>query len=133
MNNKRTGELKKFGLILSLILSGIAIFGLFKGIESITAAVLFCCAGMIFILTIFLPKMLRYPEWLLLKIGSIMGWIVTRIILIVLFYVVVFPVSIVMKLKKEDQLTLTWDKKAASYWDKYPPEFNDPKRSQRQF
>jgi len=62
-----------------------------------------------------MPEALRqiYKGWML--IGHVLGWINTRIILGILFYGIVTPMGMVMKLMKRDPMRRDFDPKAVTY------------------
>ena len=54
-----------------------------------------------------------YTIWM--KIGGVLGWINTRIILGLLFYVIVFPMGLIMRLFGKDPMNRKLDKQTGSY------------------
>jgi polyferredoxin len=62
-----------------------------------------------------IPSLLReiYKGWMFL--GHILGWINTRIILGVLFYGIVTPMGVVMRLAGRDPMRRTFDPDAQTY------------------
>jgi len=65
------------------------------------------CIGIpAFILSIAKPNLLFYPYKAWMKIGYILGWLNSRIILGLLFYLVVLPISLIMRLLGHDPLRL---------------------------
>ena len=55
---------------------------------------------------------ISYKIWL--KIGEILGWIWTRILLTFIYFLVIGPISLLMKLFNKDPLKFKFDKN--SYW-----------------
>ena len=55
---------------------------------------------------------ISYKIWL--KIGEILGWFWTRIILTFIYFLVIGPISLLMKLFNKDPLKFKFDKN--SYW-----------------
>lgn len=53
-----------------------------------------------------------YKIWL--KIGEVLGWIWTRILLTIIFFVVIGPISLLMKLFSKDPLKFKFNKN--TYW-----------------
>lgn len=110
-----TQELRKFGLILSSVFIGA--FGLvFPLLLSKPIPTWPWIIGTI----ILLPTMAKadwlkviYVPWM--KVGHILGWINTRIILGVIFFVLITPTGLIRRLLGKDSLGLTFDKKATSY------------------
>jgi hypothetical protein len=72
-------------------------------------------AGVLWVWALILPKTLRvvYETWM--KIGLALGWVNTRIILGLVFYLVVFPMGLVMRLLGKDPLSQRLDKKLTTY------------------
>jgi len=72
-------------------------------------------AGLLWVPALLMPSALRpvYTTWM--KIGHGLGWVNTRIILGVLFYVIVLPMGLVMRLLGKDPMARKRDKSATSY------------------
>tara|TARA_B100000287_G_C20220539_1_gene617849 strand:- start:87 stop:479 length:393 start_codon:yes stop_codon:yes gene_type:complete len=52
----------------------------------------------------FKPDFLSYPYIFWMKLGSVLGWINSRIILGIIFFLVLFPIAFIMKLFNYDPL-----------------------------
>lgn len=78
------------------------------------------------------PPLLRgvFVVWMALVFP--IGWVVSHLILIVLFYVVISPVALIMKVLKFDPLQRRRDPNAKTYWQPHSPASN-AKRYFRQF
>lgn len=78
------------------------------------------------------PKVLAPLNRLWTRLGALLHAIVSPIVLSIIFYGVVLPTAIVMRLRKRDPLRLRFDPQAATYWiDRVPPgpppqSFKDP-------
>jgi hypothetical protein len=72
-------------------------------------------AGALLLLGLLLPQSLGpiYRAWM--KLGHVLGWINTRIILSVVFYGMVFPMGFVMRLAGKDPMRRRFDPAAESY------------------
>lgn len=68
---------------------------------------------------IFCPMVLRQPYRLWMSLAFVMGWFMTRLILSILFFVVMTPMGIILRLLKKDLLDETIHKDAMTYWNKY--------------
>ena len=98
--------LRDFGLLVGItfpILIGI-ILPLLTG-HSIRIWTIFFSFPLIF-LALFSPIMLYYPYKIWMKIGSILGYINSRIILGAVFLFILQPIALIMKLFKYDPLRL---------------------------
>lgn len=109
-------SIRNFGitfLVVLAIIGGILVYkGRPIGYLGIGLGVLFFGLGM------WAPATLRavYRVWMGLAV--VLGFFMSRIILSLLFYLVVTPVGLMMRLLRKDILDQKWDKEAASYWIK---------------
>ena len=113
LNNK---ELRKFGLTTGAILVVLFAF-IFPWIFDFTAMPTWpwIVAGCLWVPALFIPNALRpvYTTWM--KIGHVLGWINTRIILGVIFYMLILPMGLVMRLFGKDPMARKVNKSASSY------------------
>ena len=72
-------------------------------------------AGVLWVPALLMPATLRpvYTTWM--KIGHGIGWVNTRIILGILFYVLILPMGLVMRLFGNDPMARKRDESASSY------------------
>jgi hypothetical protein len=72
-------------------------------------------AGLLWVPALLVPVALRpvYTTWM--KIGGAIGWVNTRIILGVLFYALVLPMGLVMRIFGKDPMARKPDAAASSY------------------
>lgn len=108
-------ELRKFGFILATGL--VVIFGLFfPYFWDYTIPKWPWVAGLIFVvIALLLPLALRPVYVLWMKIGHVLGWINTRIILSVIFYVIFSPVAFVLLVLRKDPMCRKLDKDMQTY------------------
>lgn len=124
-------ELKRFGLMMGAILFALAayLFWKEKGSYFYFAAVgaLFAGTGLL------QPKLLRpvYQGWMTLAV--IMGFVMTRVILTVLFFGLFTPIALLAKLFGKDLLQQRWDKKANTYWVTREQGEYKPQSAERMF
>ena len=110
-----TKELRQFGLIMFLVLG--CGFGLTfpllagKGLRPWPLLI-----GFAFAITAGLaPNFLRPVFEMWMKIGSVLGWINSRIILALVYYVLVVPYSLVLRVMGKDAMRRSWQKQAFTY------------------
>jgi len=108
-------ELRKFGLIFAGMF--ILIFGLLlPWIWDKSSPMWPWIVAAVFIVTALLVPMALGPVYRLwMKIGHVLGWINTRIILGVMFFLIFAPVALVLRLLGKDMLRRRLDTAAASY------------------
>ena len=111
-------EIRKFGLVIAIALGVIGSFIYVKFSNLDVVGWLWGIGLLFLILGFILPSVLRpiYKIWMLL--AFFIGGIVSRVILTVLYYVVVTPTGLVIRLFGKDILDKKFDKRRESYWVK---------------
>ncbi|HID40226.1 MAG TPA: hypothetical protein EYP36_12035 [Calditrichaeota bacterium] len=109
-------SLKHFGWLVGGILIILAAFFYYRRF-SFTMIGLFFSAG--FLLTVFsftAPRQLKhvYKGWMAL--AFLLGWLMSRILLTLIFYAIITPLGIAAKLFGKQFLALKTDPKSKSYW-----------------
>ena len=109
-------QLRTFGIALSIFLGGIGFVHFLKG--NIPQNYWFWGAAIVILLTTLTVPILIKPIYrVAIFIAHILGWINTRIILGLIYYLLFTPISLIMKIIGRDPLHRKFDKKAASYWN----------------
>ena len=108
-------EVKNFGLTIGLILLLIAGFLFYKE-NALYLLVLYISAFFIG-LGITLPRLLKpfYLIWMTFALA--LGWIMTRLILSLLFFVIIASIKLIAIFLGKDFLKLNRFKQSASYWN----------------
>ena len=107
-------KLREFGLTIGsvlLILGGIAMW---RG--RATAHYLFAAGAAFIVLGLTIPFALKPLQKLWMGLGIVLGFFVSRVILLVLFYGMMTPIGFIMKLLGKDLLDERIDKTKTSYW-----------------
>ena len=113
-NNKiKIGSNRSFGIVFSIVFLIIAIWPLLSGNEIsywlLIISVVFLILGLI------KSKILTPLNKIWFKIGILLGNIVSPVVLGVIFFLVVTPTSIIMKILRKDLLNLK-NNNNNSYW-----------------
>jgi len=116
-NNLRVKDLRKFGIILSIIL---AVLG---GVHYLNAHIIvypwfLAFAVAVMVLVAFVPKMLEPVYVIFIKVARAIGWFNTRVVLVMVYYLLITPIGFLLKVFKGDPLNRKIDKDADSYWIK---------------
>lgn len=82
------------------------------------AGPVFLIAAAFFAPALLIPLALKpvYIAWM--RLALVLGWINTRLILLVMFYLILTPVAAIMRLFKNDPLERKIEKGRDSYWIK---------------
>ena len=109
-------SLKKFGITIFICLFLIGLTLLFRHKPAFKILLFIGSLFLAFSLT--LPRALKpvYQTWMLL--AFCLGWINTRVILCVLFYLLMSPIGLMAKVFGKDFLNLRWEKDKETYWIK---------------
>ncbi len=130
----KPGSEQAFGLIFSAVF---AIFGFlpFLTEESLAGFSFWPLALSIFLLSItfMAPEVLKPLNLLWFKFGQLLHKIVSPVIMGLLFYLTIAPISLLMRLFGKRPLNLRFDKNADSYWIKRDPPGPKPDSMKNQF
>ena len=124
-------EVRKFGFTIGAVLLVIGGLLLWKEKPSFwyfgAAALTFAALGLI------APIILKpvFRAWMTFAV--VMGFVMTRVILGVMFYGIFTPVSLLLRLLRKDLLQQQIDQTATSYWIKRPRAKYEPQTSERMF
>lgn len=132
LNQINIKEIKKFGLILATILLAVGCIHLLKGHRTVFMW-LTTFSAVFFILSALFTKTIIPVYVVFTKIAHAIGWFNTRLILCIIFYLIVTPFGLVMRLFKKDPLEKKIDKKMGSYWLKKEADTADITRYEKAF
>ena len=109
----KKSDIRKFGITIGIILMIIAGFLFWKEKESYQ---IFLTVGTIlFVLGILVPAVLKPIYWIWMIFATILGWIMTRVILSLLFYIIITSIGLIPRFFGKQFLELKWDKSKESY------------------
>lgn len=126
-----TKQLREFGLVVGCMI--VLIGGLLwwkKGVPFVPFAAI---GGLLALLGAVFPKILFWPQKAWMAMALTIGWFVGRFLLLLIYFLVVTPISAVLKLQKKELMTLGPDAATQSYWTKRAAESSDPVKSEKQY
>jgi Saxitoxin biosynthesis operon protein SxtJ len=108
-------ELRHFGLLMGALLA--LLFGaVLPWIWDFGYALWPWLIGGVFVLwALVAPRTLAPVYWIWMKIGAALGWVNTRLILGVVFYCLITPIGLVMRLFRHDAMARKFEPRADSY------------------
>ena len=115
MDDIKIGSNKSFGIVFFIVFLLIATYPLLKG-NDVRVWSLLISFGFL-ILGLMNSKILSPLNKLWFKFGLILGKIISPLIMGIIFFVVVTPIGIVMRVLKKDLLNLKYSQKE-TYWIK---------------
>ena len=107
-------ELREFGIVMGVV------FGIFTGFLFWRHRPYFRPASLSifhFIFAFFLPAALKPLQKIWMTIGIMMGFVMSRVILTVLFYLLLSPLALISRLSGKKYLDLAFHKPDPTYWN----------------
>lgn len=124
-------ELQKFGLTIGTVLLIISALMFYYSTE---LRLHFGIAGLIVIVSGYLfPKILLPFQKVWMGLALILGFVMSRLILTLLFYFVITPIGLIARLAKKDFLDLSIGNTKKSYWNYREQKEYKKIDSERQF
>ena len=124
-------DIRKFGITIGPLLIVIAGFLYWRGRGSVE--VFLITGSVLIVLGLLLPIILKPVYWLWMVLSVILGWIMTRVILSLLFYIVITPIGLIARVFGNRFLDLQWDKSKDTYWNYRDNKGQSPEDYERQF
>ena len=120
MDEIKISSNRSFGIVFFIVFLLIALYPLLKGndlrIWSLLISFIFLALGLIN------SKILTPLNRLWFKFGLLLGKFISPLIMGIIFFIVVTPIGIIMRLLKKDLLNLKYNKKETYWIDKSGPK-----------
>ncbi len=124
-------KVRKFGILFGCIGLLVAAYGGWKGLAT---GPWWGAAGVLCIIAAFAGYRLLRPLYIgWMAFAFVLGWVNTRLILGIFFYLILTPIGLILRLTGKDLLDRRIDHQASSYWVKRDPTLFDPRRCERLF
>jgi hypothetical protein len=105
---------KKFGITMGIILTIIGLYLFWKNNDYFQYFLILAAA--FFILGLLLPAALKYVYKAWMSLAVVMGFIMTRVIMVIIFYLLVTPIGLIASITGKKFLDMKIDRHAKSYW-----------------
>lgn len=111
-----TKSLRKFGLVVGGVFLLIFLWFYFQESDLLYSYIFLILAAPLMVLGLLIPKSLKsiYKAWM--GAAFAIGWVVSRVILFILFYLVILPIGLVSRIFGKDFLNVKLDKQEETYW-----------------
>jgi multisubunit Na+/H+ antiporter MnhG subunit len=133
IKNIKTGkkDIRSFGITFGIIFLIIAGFLYYQEKDSFQLFIYL--AGSFSGLGIILPIILKpfYMVWMIFAV--ILGWFMTKVILSLLFYLIITPIGLFLRIIGKDLLDLKEKKQQKSYWNMRNSEEEQNQNYEKQF
>tara|TARA_B100000029_G_C17273985_1_gene850912 strand:- start:25 stop:417 length:393 start_codon:yes stop_codon:yes gene_type:complete len=81
-------------------------------------------SSILFIITLLKPNLYTVPNILWLKFGFFLGRFIAPIVMLCIYFFLVFPINLLLKLMKKDILELKCYNSVKTYWKKRENKYN---------
>lgn len=106
--------LRKFGVLLSIFLAIFSVVSYWRAGQAYHF--LLPIAIVMLGIVVFFPKLLKLIYWPWMAVALCIGWLMTRLILILLFYLMFLPIAVATKFFRMDLLDEKIEPQKKSYW-----------------
>lgn len=137
--DRRTlAQFGRIGVVVFGLLGGLIrwrqhfVVALSPGAAETASYVLFSLAFLCLVLSWVAPGCLKPLYIGLSVVGAPIGFVVSRVVMAVVYFLVLMPIGLVFRLIGRDALTRRFDRAASTYWAKREP-VTDVRRYYRQF
>ncbi len=124
-------ELRQFGITFSIVLGLLGGLFFFRGKDYYSYFFVF--SGAFLFLGLLVPTLLKPIQKAWMSLAVFVGWLVTRVILTVLFYLVVTPIGILARIFGKRFLDTRFNRNVDSYWIARKPAAVERKSYENQF
>ena len=121
---------RSFGLTVGGVLAAIAAFSAWRG-HSTRAEVVGAIAAVLIVLAVVRPAALARVAGGWARVGHVLGWFNSRVLLTAIFVLVIWPTGLASRLFAADPLDRR--RGTGSRWTPYPERLRDPKHFERLF
>ena len=117
---KSARELRKFGLVLGAAFAVLSFVLIVRSSDlwRVTAAL----SALLIVTGILYPTLLRPIEWFWMKLALVMGFVVTNVLLTLVFLIGVTPTGFIMRMFGKDPLGMRTGRQIDSYWKDVEPD-----------
>lgn len=117
-------KLRRFGITMAVLVAFIAAYLAIIKAHHTAGLILALLALLLLIPAILFPNGLRQFFTLWMAVAFSLGWFVSRVLLIIIFFLILTPLGLLGRLLKKRWLDINFDGKKESYW--IPKEKNKP-------
>lgn len=115
---------RSFGIAFGGLSAVVAVYRLWRGRPAVEA---FAVAAVIFFFIAFVaPRLFDAPNRIWMKFARALGWVNSRILLSIFFFVIITPYGLFQRLLGRDRLGRRW-RATPPAWVPVPPRLSDPK------
>jgi hypothetical protein len=124
-------DLRKFGITMAVAVAVLGGLFLWRGRGE--PSWFFWAAAALFVFGLLCPLALRPLQKAWMAFAIVLGWLMTRVILVVVFYIGITPIAAIARLVRKRFLDLGFDPGRETYWVRRPEPDRGKERYLSQF
>jgi hypothetical protein len=125
-------QIRTFGIGLAVLLTVLALWKFYKGHQTV-AFILFLFGALSAVLALFCQPLLKPVYIVFIRISHVVGWINTRVLLALIYYIIITPLGIVIRIFGKDLLDRKIEPFRQSYWIKRKKVAVEKSRYEKQY
>lgn len=123
---------REFGLVVGAVFVLLSAWWIYRGKFTSVAYVLLPLGSALILLGLVFPKALTHPNRAWMKLAEVLAFVMTRLILGVVFFLMVTPIGVVKRLFGWDPLSRRGGR-SVTYWKPYSDRQRDPRHYEKMF
>lgn len=131
--NPSRRQLNQFGFVWLGFMSLFAVVAWLKWSSTAVSGALAAAAVVVPVVGWMAPAVMRLVYLGLSYAAFPVGWVVSHVVLALVYFAVLTPIGLVMRLGGHDPMRRRFDRGAATYWIERPETAGEPRRYFRQF
>jgi hypothetical protein len=132
MKTRRFRIEKEFGLLVGTVFVLLGGWWFYRGKMANVPAVLLLLGTSLIVLALIFPRALVYPNKAWMKLAEVLAFVMTRIILGIVFFLIVTPIGVIKRLSGWDPLRRRMAP-SASYWHSYSTRQRDKRHYEKMY
>jgi hypothetical protein len=129
--NPSDKQLRQFSLLLAVLLGGLAGWLTWKSHSAALVAGLGTVAAAAGLIGLLCPGLMRVVYVVWMAAAFPIGWLVSHLLLAAIYYLVITPIGVIMRVCGYDPMQRRFDRQAKTYWK--PREDQDKDDTKRYF
>lgn len=123
---------RHFGLIVGGVFTLLSLWWLYRGRFPTVSRVILALGLSLVLLGLIFPRLLVYPNRVWMMLAEVLGFISTRIILGLVFFLIVTPIGVIKRMFGWDPLKRRSSSKS-SYWNPYGKRQRDRRHYEKMY
>jgi hypothetical protein len=123
---------REFGLIVGTVFVLLGAWWMYRGKLTSVVYVIVPLGSALILLGLIFPRALIYPNKAWMKLAEVLSFVMTRLILGIIFFLIVTPIGVIKRLFGWDPLNRRGGP-SGSYWTPYSDRQRDPRHYEKMY